>query len=172
MPPIGFSQVDAIITRACGKAGLEPGGNFGADLIAAGADTGAHGGLEMASIAPVGGQEALDGGGGYLGRRAAPSGVNCRNGARLGIEQQDGHAIGRSNADRAAWLGGDESITGGLAIFERIGGDHVRGMDLAKSDVGSRIGMAGAKSMSLPNELIPCLAAVNPITFSEMQAAT
>jgi len=77
-----------------GELGEELGGDFGADFVAAGADAGADGGQEIGGL---GGEVHLhfaDGFGGDAGQCATPAGVDGGDGAFLGVDQEDGNAVG------------------------------------------------------------------------------
>ena len=76
------------------ELGEELGGDFGADFVAAGANAWADGGEE---IARVGGEVHLhfaDSFGGDADQGASPTGVDGGYGTFLGVDEEDGDAVG------------------------------------------------------------------------------
>jgi len=117
-----------------GKLGKKLGGDFGADFIAAPADGGANGGEQIGrlgfelhlQLADSLDDDALE--------RAAPASVNGGDGALVGIDEENGNAIGGLDAQEEAGAAGD----GGIAAAGLGGGgvekmDNV-GMDLFQGD--------------------------------------
>ncbi len=93
-----------------GKLRKELGGDFGADFVAAGADAWANGGEE---VARVGGEVHLhfaDGFGRDAGEGAAPAGVDSGDGAFLGVDEEDGDAVGGLDSQEEAGALGDAGV--------------------------------------------------------------
>ena len=135
---------------------IELRGDFGADLIAAGADAGTDGGMESGGIAT---EARLHGGcgfGGDAGGGATPSGMDGGDGAVGGIDQQDGDAIGGLDGDDRAGRVFEQRIAFPENSGAAFGGNAGSGVDLlegGETGEGRRdIHGAGAEAVKQPRE--------------------
>jgi hypothetical protein len=67
---------------------------------------------------------------GYPGRSSSPARVDSSYSAVNGVNQQDRHTVGSSDAYAALWLVGDERITFVAAITQSTGIQNRRRVDL------------------------------------------
>jgi len=82
-----------------GELGEELGGDFGADFVAAAADRRADGGEDIRGLGFVLHLHLADGFDDDAGEGATPAGVDGGYGALLGVDQEDGDAVGSLDAE-------------------------------------------------------------------------
>lgn len=105
------------IGRGVGELRREFGDEVGGDFVAARADGRANGGEKIGGIAAELEAHAADGFLQDARERAAPSGVNRRDGALLWIDKKDGDAVGSLNTEQQA----AEIRGGGVALARSFG---------------------------------------------------
>jgi hypothetical protein len=117
-----------------GELGLELGGDFGADFIAAGADGRTDRGEEASGIGGEVHLHLADGFFGNAGEGAAPAGVDGGYGALFGIDEEDRDTVGGLDAEQEAGTVGGGGVT--LAWFLRGSFDEMDnvGVDLFEGD--------------------------------------
>jgi len=125
------------------ELGEELGGDFSADFVAAGADAGANGGQEVARVGAEVHLHFADGFGGDAGEGAAPAGVDGRDGAFFGVEEEDGNAVGGLDGQEEGGAVGDAGIaTAGIGRWSVEEEDYV-GVELLEIDEGEIGGTCG-----------------------------
>ncbi len=112
------------------ELGLELGGDFSADFVAAAADRGAYGSEEVGGLGFEFHLHLADGFDDDALERAAPAGVNGGDDALFRIDKENGNAVGGLYTQKEARAAGDGSIT--IARFRRCFLEKMNdvGMDL------------------------------------------
>ena len=120
--------------RGFGKLGGELGNKFGPDFIATGADRRAESSNEIGRVTAELHLELANGFLGNARQSAAPTRVDCRDRAALGVDKQDGHAVGGLDRKQQAGSIGDRGV--GFAGFRASGAEEMNGigMDLAQRE--------------------------------------
>ncbi len=97
------------------------------------------------------------------GCRSAPSRMNSAYGPLAAIEQQNGHAIGGTNADASACFVRHQGIAFAFAVMQTVSIEHMIRVNLTESH--TRLGAAGprAEAMFLPDKLLKRITAVDPV---------
>ena len=119
--------------RGFGKLGLKLGGDFGADFVAAAADGRADAGEEIGGPGFELHLHLADGFDDDALERAAPSGVNCCDGALLRIDEENRDTVGGLDGKQKAGAVGDGSVSAA-----RFGGRGVEKMDDVGMDLFQR----------------------------------
>ena len=100
-----------------GKLGEEFGGDFGADFVAATADRWTDGGEKIFGIGAELFAEFADGFLGDTGESSLPAGVDGGDGAGLGIDEEDGDAVGGLRGKEKIFLVSDGGIAGTMIFW-------------------------------------------------------
>lgn len=103
-----------------GELREELAGDFGTDLVAAGADRGADGSEEVARVGAKVHLHFADGLRGNASQGAAPAGVDGGDGALFGVDEQDGDAVGGLDGQEVAGAVGDASITTARIVWRCV----------------------------------------------------
>jgi hypothetical protein len=112
-----------------GKLGMELRGKLGTDFVTAGTDGGADGGEETGGPGAKVHLHSPDGFDDDAGQGAAPSGVDGGYGAILGVNEENGDAVGGLDAEEEAGTVGDGGVAfrgfvgGGVVLMDDIGVD-------------------------------------------------
>ncbi len=133
------------------------------DLIAAGADTRADGGVEVGGVSFEVPGHFLHGAFGDLGGRSTPAGMDSSDGAVTAVQQQDRDAVSGPNTNAGTELIRDKSVALTVAIPQAARVDHAAGMSLAKSDIGCGIAFASPETVALPNELLERITTIDAV---------
>lgn len=131
------------IVRSVGKLRGELSDQFGADFIAAWSDGGTNCSQQIGGAA---GEFALHDTDGFLSdasKSAAPTRMNCGNGAFARIDQQDRNAIGGLNGEKQAWVCGGGSIANASGIRRSVKNLDDVGVDLFQGSHAERFGTNG-----------------------------
>jgi hypothetical protein len=113
-----------------GELGVELSGKFGADLVTAATDGGADGGEEASGPGAKVHLHFPDGFDDDAGEGAAPSGVDGSYGATLGVDEENGDAVGGLDAEQQAG-----TVGGGGVASRGLVGDGVEVMDDVRVDL-------------------------------------
>ena len=110
---IGFFAGAGLVEIVGGvrELGCELDDEFGADFVTAGADGWADGGEEIGGIRMETGVEFADGFFEDAGESAAPTGVDGGDGAFLGVNEEDGDAVGGLDGEEQAGRFCERSVT-------------------------------------------------------------
>lgn len=103
---------------------------FGADFVAAGADAGADGGEKVGRIGLKVRVQLADGFFEDAGEGAAPTSVNGGDGAFLGIDKENGDAIGGLHSEKKAGDFGERGVSFAWLFGCRFEGPDNGGVDL------------------------------------------
>jgi hypothetical protein len=124
------------------ELGVELDGDFGADFIAAAADGRTDSGEEVGGFGFEVHLHLADGFDSDAGEGAAPSGVDGGYAAVLGVDEEDGDAVGGLDAEEEAG-----TVRGGGVSFAGLVGDGVDKMDYVGVDLleGDELEIVGAE---------------------------
>jgi hypothetical protein len=130
---IGFGQVEHLLSfdrLPFRKHGSKVVGDFFPDLVAAGANARSNSGVEICRDGTEDVLQAVNSAPGYPACGSSPTRVDSSYSAVNGVNQQDRHTVGSSDAYAALWLVGDERITFVAAITQFTGIQNRRRVDL------------------------------------------
>ncbi len=138
-------------------------GNLLPHFVATASDTRAEGRVDVGGIRTEFVCHLVDCSLCHFAGGSAPSGVNSRNTPLSAVEQQNGHAIRGPHANAFPDVVRDESVAFALPVFQSIRVENDARMNLFQRDIGLRIALASAKSVSLPDKFLKRIAAVDAV---------
>ena len=119
MTAVGFDKIEVLFAGdrgPFGEDGTELRRDFGADFVAAFTDARTDGGTNIGRLGTEIAVHFFNGSGDDGRHSAAPTGMHGGDSAFIGVEQQNGYAIGSAHTDAAVEIVGDERVAFALAI--------------------------------------------------------
>lgn len=166
LPAIRFGQVQlasALQRFPLREKAGELSGDIGPNLVAACADARSDSGVDVVRRRIEIGVHFFEGAFHYCCGSAAPTRVNRGDGAIAAVEEQDGDAIGGTDADARSDLAAHQGIALALSILRPGCIENAIGVDLAQSDIDVGVTGARAETMFLPNELLESIASIDTV---------
>ncbi len=142
-------------------------GDIAAYFVAANANGRPNGGVQVNRISLKIHVQFADCAFDDTGGGPTPACVHGGHGAVYGIDEQYRNTVRCSDTDCISRHGGDERVAFVLAVAEAVSVPDEIGVNLAQSNVSSRISLPRPKAMDLPFELVKVRAAVDPVFFEK-----